>query len=322
MAQKMCHFFYGIAMNNKQIDLKSPFLLVIDITNKCNLSCKYCFQNLRNTNIKTIPFKTIQSILDEAKELEIFDINICGGEPFTHPDILKILREIISRGFGVSLVTNATKINHQIANELKNIDVIKNTQVSFDSHDENIHNQSRSNFKKAFSGYMNLVNESPDKDLSPSVGIVISKYNYKNLDKTIEFFGNYSRRFHLMNLMFNEDMQLQKSEYEYFTASVIPNIKQIAKERDLLISTINKKYNVETFEFQNVHIDCLAGFTSLVISSNLDIFPCDMAPIKIGKWIGQGSIKESYDSAKKLWRERSTPWCFDISNKKNICGLT
>ncbi|MEI6934538.1 hypothetical protein ACOQLP_32625, partial [Klebsiella pneumoniae] len=61
-------------------ELKSPLLLVIDITNECNLSCNYCFQDFRSDTKNSINLGTITEILSEAKDMGIFEINICGGE--------------------------------------------------------------------------------------------------------------------------------------------------------------------------------------------------------------------------------------------------
>ena len=83
----------------------------------------------------------------------------------------------------------------------------------------------------------------------------------------------------------------------------------------------NKK-TIDNFELQEIHIDCLAGYTSLVISSDLNFYPCDVAPIKIGKWSGYGSIKENYDKVKKHWLQRKHPWCFDIKSENDkICCM-
>jgi MoaA/NifB/PqqE/SkfB family radical SAM enzyme len=133
-------------------ELKSPLLLVIDITNECNLSCNYCFQDFRSDTKNSINLGTITEILSEAKDMGIFEINICGGEPFKHKDIINIISEVKRVGFNLSIVTNGTLINKKTALLLNELDVIKNMQISFDSHIDSIHNKLRGGYHQAIRG--------------------------------------------------------------------------------------------------------------------------------------------------------------------------
>lgn len=156
------------------IDLNSPLLLVLDITNNCNLSCKYCFQAFRKPVRHTqLSYQRICEILAESHDLKIFDINLCGGEPFIHKDVIPIITKVKAYGFGISIVTNATLIDDELASKLNELDVIKNIQVSFDGHNAVINNSSRDDFANAFSGFLSLIKYAKNKDESPSVGIVI-----------------------------------------------------------------------------------------------------------------------------------------------------
>ena len=85
---------------NKQnnLDLRSPLLLVIEITDRCNLNCKYCYDRFGYNKRENcdISLEDFSLIVEEAKDIGIFDINLSGGEPFIHKDILKFI-EMVSR---------------------------------------------------------------------------------------------------------------------------------------------------------------------------------------------------------------------------------
>ena len=292
------------------INLRSPLLLVIDVTNKCNLSCSYCFQSIRNVRPSELSLAQLSGILDEASDLGVFEINLCGGEPFIHKDILKII-DLVKTRFGVSIVTNGTLINEHIADYLAESDLIKNTQISFDGHTAAIHNSSRAQFDQALKGYLHLCNRAPNSDEAPSIGTVINKHNHRIIPELIDFFSANSSRFHLMNLMGSKAMACNPDEKQHFLESVVPQIKLLAERRNLTVSLL-RKHNNPAFNFENVHIDCLAGYSSLIISADSNIYPCDMAPFSLGKWESNGDLMRAYERSKSLWLSRTSPWCTDF----------
>ena len=304
------------------IDLKSPLLLVLEVTNECNLNCKYCYTKKRGEkSIFSIPFEILRDILLEAKELEIFDINIAGGEPFLYPSILEVIELIKKLGFGLSMVTNATLITPEIAQRLKELDVIQYIQVSFDGHNEKIHNITRCDFARAFNGFKMLVEFADSIEMAPSVGIVINKYNFRFLLDIINYFSFYTRRFHLMNVMLSPEFSLSFEEKKMLENEIIPKLHDLAVEKELIISGIRTNKSFNEFLLQNIHIDCLAGFTMLVISSSLQFYPCDIAPYYLGCYKGYGSIKQVYKYAKQLWKKRDKAWCEDFFIQPKLCCM-
>lgn len=300
--------------NFHNLDLKSPLLLVIEILNECNLNCKYCYNNQRKKEKTRISFDIFEKIIDEAAELEVFDINLSGGEPFLHDDIFKFIRKIIDSDFGITIVSNGTLIDEKIASELAKLKIIPYIQISFDSSNSYIHNKTRGNYEKAFSGFMNLVKKSEYRELAPSIGIVINKFNYRTICETIEYFSNFTNRFHLMNVMGHPKLSLDEEDRNIFETCILPKLKNMAQELNISISILSdqyKKLGIERFVLQEAHIDCLAGFTSLVIGSNLEIYPCDVARHPIGKWEKKGSIKEVYERSKEIWKNMNLPWCIN-----------
>lgn len=69
-------------------------LPVVSVTNACNLRCPVCFTYNRDDVIYNMPVedmtKTVDWIIESSGQVDL--INITGGEPTLHPDILEILR--------------------------------------------------------------------------------------------------------------------------------------------------------------------------------------------------------------------------------------
>jgi len=68
-------------------------LPVVSVTNACNLSCPICFTYNRNDRLYHMPLedmrRTVDWIVDSSGPVDL--INVTGGEPTLHPDILGIL---------------------------------------------------------------------------------------------------------------------------------------------------------------------------------------------------------------------------------------
>lgn len=79
--------------------------LTIDINAVCNLACRFCYQDLDGSILSK------DDILGIADANPGFDtVEIGGGEPFLHKDIIDIISGLQKRGRHVHIATNATRI--------------------------------------------------------------------------------------------------------------------------------------------------------------------------------------------------------------------
>jgi len=71
---------------------------IIEITDMCNLNCPVCFADVRNSFVLT--FELVKDMIDLYVKCEGKPevLQISGGEPTLHPDILKILRYAGEKG--------------------------------------------------------------------------------------------------------------------------------------------------------------------------------------------------------------------------------
>lgn len=113
------NILYYLALKERT-RLDAPTIVGLDITSRCNLRCKHCFQNERSLP-KELEGKEWIRVIHELKEMKVYQIYIMGGEPFIRQDILPILREIKECGMTLSINTNATLISEAIADELRKI---------------------------------------------------------------------------------------------------------------------------------------------------------------------------------------------------------
>jgi len=102
--------------------MRIPVNGTIEITNRCPLECAHCYNNLpmndahaRRRELSTVEHKRL---LDELSELGCLWLCYTGGEIFARADFLEIYEYAHSRGFLITLFTNATLITERVANFL------------------------------------------------------------------------------------------------------------------------------------------------------------------------------------------------------------
>jgi radical SAM protein with 4Fe4S-binding SPASM domain len=115
--------------------------LRIEITGRCNLLCKYCYNEKFNSNKvsdKELSFEEIKKLIDEGIPLGVENVLLIGGEPLLHPNIIQILDYIKNKNLSLSITSNGTIITDAILNKLKE-SKISRISISLDglrAHDE------------------------------------------------------------------------------------------------------------------------------------------------------------------------------------------
>ena len=74
-------------------------------TLRCNRSCEFCF----NRDLPPVPdmsFRNCQALFSRLRQISVKTIDIIGGEPTLHPDIVEIVSDACSRGFRVNVSSN------------------------------------------------------------------------------------------------------------------------------------------------------------------------------------------------------------------------
>ena len=92
---------------------RKPLMAMVEITNRCNLSCPVCFSNANHLD-QDISLDKVRTYLEQLLELTDtpIPIQISGGEPTVHRDLPKIIAAAKGLGYrNIELVTNGIKIS-------------------------------------------------------------------------------------------------------------------------------------------------------------------------------------------------------------------
>ena len=87
-------------------------------TSMCNLACDGCYRD--NVKDSHKPLDLIRRELDAFRRLRNADcLNIAGGDPLLHPEIVAIVAEVRRRGWKPIVVTNGVLLTPELARDLK-----------------------------------------------------------------------------------------------------------------------------------------------------------------------------------------------------------
>lgn len=164
-------------LENKNTYLKRVNLMV---TTVCNLHCRMCDVPQFSFGEKDLTLEKIKEIIREAVDLGAEILELSGGEPMTRKDIYEIISYAASLKLKVMMVSNGVLIGPSETEKLLEAGL---TMIPFSLEGpEELNDKIRGegNFQKtlcaikSFLGYSSKIPE-----LQVSVGITLSRYNYK-----------------------------------------------------------------------------------------------------------------------------------------------
>lgn len=111
-------------------------------TNKCNLTCKHCYQDAGESKNRELTTAEGLKLIDEIARAGFKIMIFSGGEPLTRPDICELVAHAASKGLRPVFGTNGTLITREMAENLKKAGACA-MGISIDSIDPQSHNEFR-----------------------------------------------------------------------------------------------------------------------------------------------------------------------------------
>ena len=95
--------------------LDAPICLTWELTYACNLQCVHCLSSSGQRDDRELSTQQAFAVLDELRDLQVFYINIGGGEPMIRRDFFDIIEYSIANDIGVKFSTNGAFIDEEIS---------------------------------------------------------------------------------------------------------------------------------------------------------------------------------------------------------------
>jgi mycofactocin biosynthetic radical S-adenosylmethionine protein MftC len=111
--------------------LDAPICLTWELTYACNLACIHCLSSSGRRDPRELRTAECMAVIDELERMQVFYVNIGGGEPTVRRDFWDLVDYAVSHRVGVKFSTNGSRITPEIAARLASTDYV-DVQVSID----------------------------------------------------------------------------------------------------------------------------------------------------------------------------------------------
>ncbi len=111
--------------------LDAPICLTWELTYACNLACVHCLSSSGRRDPRELTTDECRRVVDELQRMQVFYVNIGGGEPTVRRDFWELLDYATAHDVGVKFSTNGSRITPQRARTLAANDYL-DVQISLD----------------------------------------------------------------------------------------------------------------------------------------------------------------------------------------------
>jgi mycofactocin radical SAM maturase len=111
--------------------LDAPICLTWELTYACNLACSHCLSSSGRRDPRELSTAEAKAVIDELERMQVFYVNIGGGEPTIRPDFWELLDYAVEHHVGVKFSTNGSRITAETAARLAGNDYV-DVQISLD----------------------------------------------------------------------------------------------------------------------------------------------------------------------------------------------
>ena len=308
---------------NPQKTVSFPHLINCFITEKCNFNCPMCHvAKSRLKNSSQLSFIDIKKIADQGSKHGI-SIQLSGGEPLLHPEIIKIIKYLHQKKIVTGLVTNGLLLEKYAQDIIKSgLDFIA---ISLDGPDEATQYQRgfvKNSFSKINKGIQTLVKLRGSKSF-PNIRLatVINKNNLHNFEKIYSlaqklkvdqwslshyfyYFdqikksqNKFFKKYHTGNDVWGQYIGSNKQFLNTNEISILENkLKKLRnKKNHKLIVSLPPKINLQKYyqgDYPSQASICTSPFKQIFIRGNGDVEMCHGFII--------GNIKKQ--NLQKIWQ--------------------
>jgi len=178
--------------------LDAPICLTWEITYACNLQCVHCLSSSGTRDPRELSTAQAKAVLDELRDLQVFYINIGGGEPMIRKDFFEILEHAETNNIGVKFSTNGTYITADNARRLAAMNYL-DIQISLDGVDAATNDAVRG--KGSYATAIAAMNHLRDANFGQfKISVVVTRHNVDQLDAFKALADSYGAQLRITRL--------------------------------------------------------------------------------------------------------------------------
>ena len=178
--------------------LAAPICLTWELTYACNLACVHCLSSSGRRDPRELTTAECESVIDTLQRMQVFYVNIGGGEPTVRPDFWHLVDYAVTRGVGVKFSTNGVRIDAGSAARLAATDYV-DVQISLDGATEAVNDAVRGAgaYRMARAAMAELAAAG---FRGFKVSVVVTRHNVSQLDDFLALADSYGAQLRLTRL--------------------------------------------------------------------------------------------------------------------------
>lgn len=178
--------------------LDAPICLTWELTYACNLACRHCLSSSGRRDPRELSTAECFAVIEELERLQVFYVNIGGGEPMIRKDFFDILDHANRHHVGVKFSTNGTYIDADAARRLASMDYL-DIQISVDGADAAVNDALRG--EGSFDAARRAMDHLASADFGPfKLSVVVTRHNVSQLDGFRDLAASYGAQLRVTRL--------------------------------------------------------------------------------------------------------------------------
>ncbi len=178
--------------------LGAPICLTWELTYACNLACTHCLSSSGRRDPRELDTAEALALVDEIAAMQIFYINVGGGEPMMREDFFRIVEHAVARNVGVKFSTNGTRLDAAAARRLAATDYL-DVQISLDGIDAATNDAIRG--AGSYARARRAMDHLKDAGFGPfKISVVMTRHNVDQLDDYEALAAHYGAQLRLTRL--------------------------------------------------------------------------------------------------------------------------
>ena len=181
-----------------KLGLDAPICLTWELTYACNLACVHCLSSSGRRDPSELSTAEAKAVIDEMRALQVFYVNIGGGEPMIRPDFYELVDYATTNGVGVKFSTNGSRIDAEGAKRLTAMPYT-DIQISIDGADAVTNDAVRG--AGSFATARSAMDHLAAAEFGPfKISVVMTRQNIPQLDEFEALANSYGAELRLTRL--------------------------------------------------------------------------------------------------------------------------
>jgi mycofactocin biosynthetic radical S-adenosylmethionine protein MftC len=178
--------------------LAAPICLTWELTYACNLACVHCLSSSGRRDPRELTTAECETVIDTLRRMQVFYVNVGGGEPTVRPDFWHLLEYATEHQVGVKFSTNGVRIDRAAAGRLAASDYV-DVQISLDGATAEINDAVRGqgSYAMALRAMAHLAEAGFG---GFKLSVVVTRHNVGQLDMFERLAGQYGAQLRLTRL--------------------------------------------------------------------------------------------------------------------------